>query len=86
MALAFLYRERVFDRIDWCGVIVAMLLVATFPFVRTLPLLGGSYPVGLLASTLTGWLVLRRVFGSEGVRSRADRGHAESAACVAVPG
>jgi hypothetical protein len=86
MALAFLYRERIFDRIDWCGIIVAMLLVATFPFVRTLPLLGGSYPVGLLASTLIGWLVLRRVFGAKAVPSRADRGHAELAACVVAPG
>jgi hypothetical protein len=55
MAIAFLYRDREFDRVEWCGIAVALLSVAAFPL--------HTYAAGLPAGAAIGGLVLRRVRG-----------------------
>jgi arabinofuranan 3-O-arabinosyltransferase len=53
IAIAFLYRDREFDRIEWCGIAVALLSVTAFPF--------HTYPAGLAAGAAIGALVVRRI-------------------------
>jgi hypothetical protein len=74
IAIAFLYRDRPLDRIEWCGVLGAMFFVATYPFIRTSPLLGGSYPVGLAAGAMIGSLVLRRLLAARADLWNSERG------------
>ncbi len=54
VALAFLYRHRPFDRLEWCGVVAINLLMLTF--------LAQTTPIGPGIAVLIGALILRRVF------------------------
>jgi hypothetical protein len=82
MAIGFLYRDRPLDQIEWYVVLGAMVLVASYPFVRTLPLFGGSYPVGLIASRGIGMLVLRRFAVGRLVLSDSSHDAQVLVACV----
>jgi heme/copper-type cytochrome/quinol oxidase subunit 1 len=53
VAIAFLYRDRAFDRIEVAGLGLALLCVAAFAFVAA--------PTGLFAILAVAALVLRRV-------------------------
>jgi hypothetical protein len=85
VAIAFLYLDRPLGRIEWCTVLGTMALVASYPFVRTLPVLGGSYPVGLLACATTALLVMRRLFEAEAGRRDDRRRRAPSGLPAALP-
>ncbi|HEX3666571.1 MAG TPA: glycosyltransferase family 87 protein [Rhizomicrobium sp.] len=60
IALAFMYKSRWFDRIDWIGVAIACLVVAAIPFGIFASFPGNNLPAGLIACAAIGVLLLRR--------------------------
>ncbi|HEX3666572.1 MAG TPA: glycosyltransferase family 87 protein [Rhizomicrobium sp.] len=82
IAIAFLYCERPLARSEWYVVLGSMALVASYPFVRTVPALGGSYPVGLIAAAFIALLVLRRLHKAKSSYAHARQENMHSSICA----
>jgi arabinofuranan 3-O-arabinosyltransferase len=62
IALAYLYRNRRFDAIDWTGIALACAAVATFPFNVFSAFPGGNVPAGLVSGGVLAAMLFRRVW------------------------